>query len=250
MGLMSLCRSRPRQIQTSVSTGSPRRQSTPLAVEPLETRMVLSGINQRFVTQMYLDLLHRPVDPTGLSVFGSALDRRQMTRQQVVQFVEGSTEYLTGQVQGLYRSLLHRPADQPGLNGWVGFLRHGGTMEQVRSSIAGSTEYFQRQGASTNQGFLTASYRDLLGRTIDPTGLHDFTQLLSHGTSRTRVADLIFGSLESQRNLVKGLYSSFLHRQGDTAGFNAWVSAGTHGMREELMVTGFVASDEYLAKVP
>jgi len=57
--------------------------------------------NQRFVFEVYRDLLRRPVDAAGLRFWGDALDQG-LSRAQLVAAVENSPEYLRNVVESLY----------------------------------------------------------------------------------------------------------------------------------------------------
>src|SRR5262249_33381464 len=117
--------------------------------------------NDRFLAQAYLDLLQRPVDPTGLRFLTAAL-AQSISRVQVVQAIEASLEYRTILVTNLYTTFLHRPVDASGLSTFTTILGNSGTVEQVEAFLAGSPEYFQAQGHGTSDGFLDALYRDAL----------------------------------------------------------------------------------------
>src|SRR5262249_36280357 len=117
--------------------------------------------SQRFVASVYLDVLGRPVDPTGLA-YWSSLGDAGPSRVAVVGAIETSAEYRVNLVQSLYSQFLHRGADPMGLNFFVNLLGTGGTIEQAEALITGSLEYFQVAGGGTNDGFLDALYRDAL----------------------------------------------------------------------------------------
>jgi uncharacterized protein (TIGR03118 family) len=68
--------------------------------------------NQRFVAQVYLDLLHRQVDATGLSAF-SAMLGQGVSRTQVVLDIENSMEFRTDQVEALYARICTGPPTRP-----------------------------------------------------------------------------------------------------------------------------------------
>src|SRR5262249_45361946 len=207
-----------------------------------------ASANQRFVTQVYLDLLNRPVDASGLTFWSGQLDGGA-TRSAVVANIERSQEYRTLVVTGIYQTLLHRAPDPGGLNTFVTFLSSGRTIEQVKSSIAGSPEYFQTRGGGNNNGFLTALYQDALNRAIDSGGQTTFTNALNNGASRTDVATTIFGSTEYRQNLVQGYYMHFLRRPADTAGLNGFVNALGAGARDEDVIAAIVGSPEYFGRV-
>src|SRR5262249_662405 len=138
----------------------------------------LTNANQRYVGQLYLNLLGRSADSGGLNTFVGLLDQGQATRAQVAQLITGSDEYRSILVKDAYRALLGREADPGGLNFFVGFLRSGGTVAQIKAVFLGSAEYFQNRAGGTNDGFVTALYRDVLGRAADAGGRQFFNQVL------------------------------------------------------------------------
>src|SRR5262249_33610884 len=103
--------------------------------------------SQRFIAQVYLDVLGRQVDPSGLASWSAAIDAGA-SRSRIVAQIEASEEYRTLRVRDMYRRLLGREADPTGLSGFVAFLGRGGTLERTEASILGSEEYFQRAGGS------------------------------------------------------------------------------------------------------
>jgi hypothetical protein len=205
--------------------------------------------NHRFVAQAYLDLLQRPVDPSGLSFFGGLLDAGTLSRTQVVQAIEGSQESHISQVNQLYAKFLHRQADPGGLSFFVGSLDNGATIEQVKASLIGSQEYFQVRGGNTNNGFLAAVYQDLLNRAIDPSGQAAFSQQLASGVSTTMVATEIVTSQEAQKDLVDAFYLAFLRRTADAGGESFFVNELLQGSRDEQVIAQLVGSAEYFNRV-
>jgi len=200
--------------------------------------------NQHFVSQVYLDLLHRPVDPEGLGSWSTLLDQGTTTTQVVLD-IEGSLEYRVDEVQSLYSKYLHRLADASGLSAFSNFLANGGTLEQAASNIIGSAEYFSNRAGSTNNGFLSALYQDTLGRPIDAGGQAFFTNLLNNNTSRTQVAADVLSSTEYGTDLVKGFYVAYLRRQADSAGLAAFLGAFQSGVTDQQIIADIVGSGEY-----
>jgi hypothetical protein len=204
---------------------------------------------QRFVAQVYQDLLHRAADSNGLTNFTNALASGALTRYQVVQIIIGSPEYRWGVVRRLYSTLLNRAPELTALNGWTAFLGQGGTEEQLQTIILASPEYFAGHGLGTNTGFLQALYQDVLGRAIEPSAMTAWSTALASGTSRTTVAAAIAGSAERQLRLIQGFYQEFLRRAADVAGLNAFVQAKLGGMTDEQVIILFVSSDEYFNRL-
>src|SRR5439155_14673475 len=107
----------------------------------------LGSTDAIFVDQVYLDLLVRPVDPTGVNAWTSRMTQGA-TRAQVVLAIEQSTEYRTRLVENLYATYLGRQADAAGLNAFVAALSSGATIEQVKAIFLGSPEFYQKTGGS------------------------------------------------------------------------------------------------------
>jgi hypothetical protein len=191
---------------------------------------------QKFVTQVYRDLLGRDPDPGGLSFFTSQIDMNLSTRTQVAEVIETSPEGRMHAVNNLFQTLLGRPADPTGLDLSVRFLNSGGSLFQLEATIAGSPEYLQRAGG-TNDTFLTAVYQDALGRPVDSVGQSLGSQALNTGTSRTALADTVFASQEGLQQFVQNQYSQFLNRSADPVGLNASTTALQLGVQQSTNPT-------------
>jgi hypothetical protein len=203
---------------------------------------------QRFVAQVYQDLLQRSVDPAGLAIWSNFLSAGN-SRAQMVQAIESSLEYRALLVQAAYRQLLHRPADSAGLSNFVAFLAAGGTIEQMDAAITGSLEYYAVRGGSTNDGFLNALYQDALSRTVDSGSRAALDQALNSGMTRGQVASVIWASDEYHADLIQGYYRRFLHRAADSTGLNGFVVFLRQGGRDQDVLAAIVGSAEYLALV-
>jgi streptogramin lyase len=205
--------------------------------------------NQRYVSQLYLDLLHRPADPSGLAGWVSMLDNGT-GRFQIVLGIENSPEYHNLEVQGFYHRFLNRAASPAELNLWQNYFNLGGTAEQVQSFVIGSDEYLARHANSfDSHAFLTSAYSDIFNRPIDDTGVQAWTQALANGMSRSDVALALLRSLESDRDEVIDLYGRLLHRDPDPSGFGFFATALQNGLSNELATALLTTSSEYLASV-
>lgn len=207
-----------------------------------------SNQKQRFVNQVYLDLLQRPADQDGLAYWSGQLDQN-VPHWQVVLAMESTSEYRTVVVQDLYLSLLGRPADTGGLTSFTQFLQNGGTVEQAKSAMIGSLEYLYNHGGGTSAGFLSAVYYDVLGRGLDGNGQAFFGQELAAGVPRAFVAVQLINSTEGRTALVQSFYTHFLRRAADPGGEDTWRGVLEQGGRDEQVIAGVVGSDEYFARL-
>lgn len=202
---------------------------------------------QKFVSQVYRDLLKREVDADGLNFWNNIL-AAGASRAQVVLGIEASQEFKQMQVRDIYRQYLKRDADPNGLAFFTSALLAGATPEDVAGVIAGSAEYFQSQGNGSINGFITALYRDILGRAPDAGGQLAFSQALNSGATRQQVARMMLSSTEYQNVVVANHYITYLRRQADAAGQAFFVAALAGGNRSDQVIGQLMGSDEYFNK--
>jgi hypothetical protein len=221
--------------------------TTAAVLEELLPGGVRGTANQRFVSEVYRDLLGRAVEPAGLATWAGMLDQG-VSRAQVVSLIEAAPphEFFHVEVAAAYRRYLGRAPDAGGLAAFTDLLASGGTVEQVDALLAASAEYAQRAGG-TEAKFLAQFYQDTFGRAIDPAGQQTWGQALAGGMTRQQVAALILGSREYEIDLVEGSYLSLLGRpfgpgDGDPA---TRFPAGT---RDEAMILALAGSAEYFAR--
>jgi hypothetical protein len=229
------------------------------------TAQVLGDKNFRYVAQLYQDLLGRVVDATGLISFGSQLDLHDanaqmgLTRQQVVNDIESSMEFVTVVVNQQYLSILHRPADASGLHDFVAFVLSGGSIENVRAALYSSSEFFALAqmdntiGLTTpEQKFVDTAFTTALNRHPDGNTLAAFTQVALQGvTGRFAVGLALVTSAEGFAVDVTNFYVKLLHRVPDQTGLNGFVSALLNNQLQLADVIAILAtSDEYFALVP
>jgi uncharacterized protein (TIGR03118 family) len=237
------------QLTITVTTGmtSSMTHTSAAVQEALLPDGTRGTANQRFVAEVYHDLLLRQVDAAGLSGWSSLLDQGA-SRAQIVSMIENTQEFRADEVQAVYGLLLRRSADPMALNNWTNFLSAGGTVEQMAAFVAGSMEYLSSRGGNSNDGFLTALYADALGRAVDPGSRVAWDNALSMGMSRSQVASLVFSSLEFRQDLVNGFYMRFLDRPADSTGLNGFASALSMGVRDEAAMAGIIGSEEFYNK--
>lgn len=230
-------------------------------VDPSATQnftLTMSGIpafagaiaNNRYIAQVYLDLLGRVVDQPGMNVWAGKL-AEGVPATEVVFDIErcGTNEFQTRAVEQIYQHFLQRAADPAGLQAGINFLNSGGSVELLSSIVIGSTEYFQDRGASTNAGFLTVLYEDALGRPIDATEEADGLEALLTGTTRQRLAYDVLRSAEYDTDLVQYFYQTFLRRPADSTGLPIFVQDLQNGIMDQQVIASILASPEYMERI-
>jgi len=208
---------------------------------------LVGSANQRYVNQLYIDLLGRTADPGGLAAWTALLDSSADTMAQVATAFTSSREYDGNIVDGFYVKYLNRHSDPGGLNDWVNLMQGGYNAEQIRSGILGSPEYFADTGG-TNASFVTALYQSFLNRSPDPGGLNDWVNLLVNHTDTTaQVATGFLNSDENRTDIITGFYERYMHRAPDPGGLAAWKTLLANGISQPAIISVFVTSPEYLA---
>jgi hypothetical protein len=102
-----------------------------------------------------------------------------------------------------------------------------------------------------NQRWLARVYTDLLGRTIDTSGLASWNGLLAQGVSRTQVVLGIQSSFEYHTKLVQSWYLTYLGRPADPVGLAGFVQllstmSGVGGDNvENFIKLQLISSQEY-----
>lgn len=204
--------------------------------------------NQRLISEVYGDLLHRNVDTSGLAYWSAQLDGGA-TRIQLVAGIENSDEYRHDEINGLFEKYLHRQADAGSLSDFESLLAHGATDETIAAMVVGSDEYFTARGGGTTDGFLDTLFEDALNRPIDSAAKTAFEQFLAHGMTREQAAAVVFGSAEYRHDLVAQVYLDTLDRPIDANAQTYWAAKLADGWTDEQVVAGLAASDEYFAKI-
>jgi hypothetical protein len=98
-----------------------------------------------------------------------------------------------------------------------------------------------------NQRFVAQAYLDLLGRTVDPSGLQFWGGLLDGGiANRLQVVQGIEDSLEFRIVEVNHAYQQILGRQADPLGLNAFVQFLANGGTVEQLKAMLASSQEFL----
>ena len=202
----------------------------------------------RFVAQVYRDLLSREADPFGLAAWSKYADGGA-THSAVVAGIEASPEFRRKQINHLYYLYLGRPAEAFGMNAFLAYYDHpalGGSnpLEQIKITILASPEYYQRAGGQ-NILFLQVLYRDTLNRVIDVTGVANLTTALMQGASRASVVASVLESIEAASLQAATVYREILRREADESSYKSFVAYLFGGKDERWMVETLMGSDEY-----
>ncbi len=228
-----------------------------------------------FVTRLYEKCLGRTPDTAGLNSWSNALiDGRSDGATTGFGFVF-SQEYLNKNtsnedyVEMLYEVFLDRASDAGGKASWVSLLEQGISREYVFKGFVESAEYsnicssygINRGTFATSQprdvnfgltSFVSRLYTKVLGRSYDVDGLNAWCGAILNGQGTPeQVAENFVNSQEflnknlSNEEYVKVLYRTFLNREYDPSGLNAWVTVLNQGTSRQDVLHGFSRSPEF-----
>jgi hypothetical protein len=214
--------------------GNPGDTSTPLAGA--------GPSNDRFINQLYTDLLGRPADAAALVAFNALLSGGG-TRGDFASAVLASAEYRQRLLTDFYSTFLHRPISAAEVAFWAPAFGAGMTDEQIEAQILASPEYFALSGSS-NPSWINRIYNDVLGRSPSAPEAATFLTLLG-STSRLNVAQAILNSSEAAGRRVQQAFPRFLHRTAAPAEQTTFVAALLGGTTDEQFLAQVLASDEY-----
>jgi hypothetical protein len=198
--------------------------------------------NERWINQIFIDLLGRTADAASLSTYGGLLGSGT-PRATVAQSVLTSVEYRSGLVTSFYSTFLHRTPSAAEVSFWMPAFVANLTDEQIEAQILASPEYFALAGGS-NTAWLTRVFNDVLGRTPSASDLSVFATLLG-SSSRTTVGLQILTSNEAANRRVQQYYARYLRRAATTPEATSFVSALMGGTSNEQVIAQILAADEY-----
>src|SRR5262249_47756596 len=148
-----------------------------LGIERLEERQMLDAAlpsSAQFVTALYYDVLHRSPSTAEVAAWAGFLDQGHSRDDVATSFIM-SSEYRIDLIRQDYETLLGRDPEAGVTTTWLRSMTRGMGEQSLLLNIVSSAEYYQRNGG-TNQGWLTALYRDVLGRTPDAGPLRAWTR--------------------------------------------------------------------------
>lgn len=171
----------------------------------------VESANARYVVATYQQFLQRdPADP-GLDyhlnrlVSGGDLSREQMARSLLF-----SPEGSALEVARAYQSILGRSADSEGKTYWARHLQRRDVLD-LRVLLLSSNEYYRRNGG-TNNAWIAALYRDILGRSPETAGQNYWSRQAARGVPRPLIVAGFYLGRESLGRRTDTYYQLALGR--------------------------------------
>lgn len=228
-----------------------------------------------FVNRLYSIALNRVPDSAGLKGWTNQILNGNNTGADAARGVLLSTEYIRRNVSDseyintLYRIFFDREPDEGGRINWMNALATE-SREQVLYGFINSTEWANtclRYGIISGGNatpslsvepneqiiaFVTRLYSTCLNRQPDQEGLDDWSRLLAsmRQTGKNVAHDFFFSAEFLRKNIsseeyIRRLYLTFLDREPEQEGFNAWLSQLNSGVSREEVFRGIAESPEF-----
>jgi uncharacterized repeat protein (TIGR02543 family) len=213
----------------------------------LTMRFLCYSRNELFLTNLYRDVLERPIDPLSLAVLAPKLNAGTPAKDIALGVLQG-LEYRTLLIRGFYTTFLHRAPSPAELTAGLAQLGAGVGDEDFEATLLGSGEYLSTRGGGTNDGFLDALFQDLLGRTPSSSERGTLRTAIENATPRSQIAKRILTSSEAKTRIVKGFFSAFLNRQPTQAELNTYLAQLDAGASPENVAATVLGSLEYVGK--
>jgi len=207
----------------------------------------VSTADQKWLNQVYVTLLHRPIDSTGLNEWGADLNAGT-SPTQVVNDIEHTSEYQADEIQGAFEKLLGVAAPSSAVKYLVGLMQGGADFQTVEAMIVGTPEFYSAAGG-TNEAFLNTLYEDFLNRPVDQTGEAAWSALMKAGYSTTQVALGVLSSTEYSTDLVNQDYQTYLGVAPNAASLSAFATALHQSTTtNDMVIASLLGSPEYVAR--
>jgi uncharacterized repeat protein (TIGR01451 family) len=199
--------------------------------------------DQRFISELFRDLLGRPVELSGLS-FWSRVLQMGASHTAIVTGIQDTFEYRARLVNLLWQHYLHRPVESVTQQSEAQFLSSGGTVEQISIMVTSSPEYLITRAGGAGTVFLDALYGDVFQRAVDPGARAAF----GPGTPRDQISLSVFTSAEYQSKMLDAVYLQFLDRPIDEGAKNFWEGKLQSGLTSEGLIAELASTAEFYNK--
>ncbi len=223
--------------QTGVVTWTPSQaQGQTPGVYTITVVATETGNSQLSASQAF------QVTVTGSSHFQGA--NGIAARQNVAIGLTQSAEYYTDFIVAAYNKYLDRSPDSVGLAYWLRLMQGGLTDEHLEAGFIGSAEYIQNNGGA-GAGWITAMYKNLLGRTPAQSEVQFWLTNLNNGEAPATIAFGFAASQERESERVNADYQQYLGRSASSSEVSFWVNDFLNGGTNEAVIAGFIGSQEY-----
>ena len=215
-----------------------------LAGNSASAQIVSGNANERFLNQLYLDLMHRPIDGIGL-VGWEALLNAGASRGTIALGIEASREFALTTLKGFSQSLLGQAPTTSMVDQAIWLqVKNLSDPTSLKAIVLNSPEFYQVRGGGTSAGFVAAVSQAVTGRPTDPSQLANLLSMANVG-NRAGVVSSVLGSLIALELQVVYDYHGYLVRTPEAGAVPYFVNQLEHGVSSAAVIAQFVGSPEY-----
>lgn len=132
-----------------------------------------------------------------VALFSESAEHVALTARGLAAFDAHDATEWTGTVYRLFGAALGREPGPQGMLDWIASLAGGAALRDVVTTVMGSPEYQARYGGTSDTGFVTALFRNVLGRDPAQAGLDAWTGALAAGMSRAEAVERFMQTAEN-----------------------------------------------------
>lgn len=189
----------------------------------------------------YRDFLERDPENGAVANWQNVIATEGWGQLDFKRSIYNSLEYKELKVKQAYQNQLKRTASQNEINHWVGT----GTDPDVLAKVfVESEEYYVNAGKNNNRDYVSAIYRDLLGREAGASEREGQAAVIARN-GRGNFVHSVWISTEASRYRINAQYVKYFQRNADEGGLKTYTpviqTKGDNAVRDIL-----VGSGEYL----
>jgi hypothetical protein len=201
--------------------------------------------NASFVQAAYADVLGRTASSSEISGW-TAMLASGTPRDAVASGFNNSDEYRLHMIDSAYQDVLKRSSDAGGRIAWLNGMRSGTLQpDDVHRIFLSTDEFYQKVGGGTDAGFITAVYRDVVGRAPLSNEVAYWTPILSR-IGRQGTVDSFWFAAETINRQAGDLFTNFLGRSANPGDVTNWANIvranGLTSARNMIMSSGEYAA--------
>jgi hypothetical protein len=184
--------------------------------------------NDDWIRTLYTDFLYRDPSSKEIKTWDGLLSNG-MSKNQAASVIAGSPERFRLEISKDYIQYLDRTPSPVELSGWQDALQNGVPLQELPARFQASAENFNKTPGGPNvDGWLRATYDNLLRRPPDPAGLAYFKQMLSQLDGQWSQSPVYL--CDSQGDLLTvDLYTGKTHWVGNTGVVLTDIAMNPHG---------------------
>jgi trimeric autotransporter adhesin len=200
--------------------------------------------NEQYVTQVFLAVLGRSPQASGLAYWSNLL-AEGVSRRMVARLIVNSREAQLVAANTAFQAYLGRSASLDEATSTVAQAK--ASHVSVNAVVLGSQEFFDNEGGGTNSGYLTALSQAVTGADLSATEQATLSGQLDNGVSRVTVAQEVLQSQAGKTAQVQALYQQVLGRDPDSAELARAVSLLNRGITIRQEMVALLSSAEFLS---